>query len=236
MLPALSQPLTLVNRDNGQLVNDSTVTIYSTDPNTQFLTASFIMKNNTSQAMPVLLKRSINQINDSTIDFYCFSIQCWFGVDSVEIADTIPPEGESYTFVSHVCHTRYLELFPLIPGFSSVSYTIFNPEASAGTVEASVTVNYELSTVGFESPEYRPLNVYPNPADEMLYAELPGLSSGVYTLRIFDALGSLIRSQTQSCLNGRLEISTRDLPPGFYSGQISRGTASRHSIKFVVSR
>lgn len=236
MLPAFSQALELFNKDNGQLVNDSVLTVYSTDPNTLILTASFVMKNNTTEAMPVLLKRSINQIADSTIDFYCFSIQCWFGLDSVEIADTIPPEGESYTFVSHVCHTLFLELFPLIPGFSSITYTIFNPQAPPGTVEATVTVNYQLAAVGFESPDYKPVNVYPNPADDRLFAELPGSPAGEYTLRFFDAMGSLVSTQSSACNNGRVEIYSGDLPPGFYTGQISRGAGFVQNIKFIVSR
>lgn len=232
-----AQPLVIMDRgDNNRIVNDSLVSIFSSDPNTLILTASFAMKNNTTEPMPLLLKRTINQIPDSTIDFYCFSIQCWFGVDSVTVADTIPPGGESYLFSSHVCHKRYLELALLNPGFSSITYTIFQPDAGAQPVEVSVTVNYLHSPVGFEEHYGRLLTVYPNPSSGPVTVELPSAGHSNYELVLYNSQGAAMAGRLNYFGGDRMEIDTSTLPAGLYTGIISGDGKQIAPVKFIVAR
>ncbi|HRY98564.1 MAG TPA: T9SS type A sorting domain-containing protein [Bacteroidales bacterium] len=233
ILAGWAQPLTVHDRDqNDLLVNDSVVNIFESDPNTLILTASFALKNNTPDPMPVLMKRTIHEIPDSTIDFYCFSIQCWFGVDSVTVADTIPPYGTSFLFSTHVCHKRYLELAPLPPGYSSITYTLFVPGTG---IETSVQVNYTHSPLSVNEDEQPSFLLYPNPARDQLTLELPGIPSGPVDLVFSDLQGRVLESRAGLLTDGRITASTGHLEPGPYLLRVSRGNELNTTFRTLIA-
>jgi len=68
-----AQRLIIMDRaNNNKIVNDSTITIYSADPSINELTALFVFKNNSDVPLSVFLRKQINQISDSTTDYFCF--------------------------------------------------------------------------------------------------------------------------------------------------------------------
>lgn len=229
---ARAQQLTIHDRDhNDLLVNDSVLFITSEDPETLILTASFALKNNTPDSLPVLMKRYIHQIPDSTIDFYCFSIQCWFGVDSVTIADVIPPYGTSYSFSTHVCHKRYLELATLPAGFSSINYYLYVPGTE---IDATVTVNYLHTPTGIEDLQANSIKVFPNPAREYITLEAGNLPDGTAELALRDLLGRTVGVLACTISGGRATIPVSHLSNGTYFGQISDGHGRSRNFPFLV--
>ena len=82
------------------------------------------------------------------------------------------------------------------------------------------TVDLDLRNVGFaELDAFVRLNVFPNPAQEVVYVELP--SRGNSEVRLLDASGRLLQQQT---VNGELAMIQRSgLPSGFYLIEVING-------------
>jgi hypothetical protein len=230
-----AQQLLLLDRFNGnKVVNDSTITVYSSDFNTQELTQYFTMKNNTDRPLSVYLRKTVNLMNDSTTDYFCFYIKCWPDTDTTDIADTIQPGAEDYTFASHVCHVRRFQNLLLPPGRSSITYTIFDNTTFPEPVEASVTVIYELSGLGLEEQGQKAATVYPNPASDWITVKAIESMPGNYTLMLFNSLGSLVRNTSIHILENELKFSVSNLFPGFYYGKLVSGHGAEYSFRFQV--
>jgi hypothetical protein len=75
------------------------------------------------------------------------------------------------------------------------------------------TVDLDLRNVGFDDVyAVSKLNVFPNPAQEVVNVELP--SAGISEVRLLDASGRIVQHQT---VNGDLAVIQRNtLPSGFY--------------------
>jgi hypothetical protein len=75
------------------------------------------------------------------------------------------------------------------------------------------TVDLDLRNVGFDEVNGSVrLNVFPNPAQEVVYVELP--NKGVSEVRLLDASGRIVQHQT---INGELAVIQRnELLSGFY--------------------
>ncbi len=82
------------------------------------------------------------------------------------------------------------------------------------------TVDLDLRNVGIDDLNgVSRLNIYPNPAQELVYVELP--NKGISEVKLLDASGRLIQLQTT---NSALTIIQRNaLPAGFYLVEVLNG-------------
>jgi hypothetical protein len=243
-----AQQLLLLDRFNGNgIVNDSTITVFSSDVGVPDLTQYFTMKNNTDKTLAVFLRKSVNYYADSTSDYYCFGIRCWPGDDSTNVADSIPAGGEDYTFASHVTHKRRFDLpQPDLPlGLSSITYTVYDKTTFPEPVEASVTVLYHLSGVGVEEETWgqgeegkrgMELAVFPNPASDRLIVETDNLIVGNYNLIILNSLGIRIENKSILLDGNKLNIQLSHYQPGIYFGRLISAKGSSSSFRFQVVR
>lgn len=234
-LTVSAQKLLLMDRFNGnKIVNDSTVMVYSTDPDIIDLTIYFTMKNNTERPLALFLRKQINYIADSTIDYFCFGVSCWPETDTTNIADTVQPGAEDLTFASHVVHFRRFELPPLPAGRSSITYTIYDTTAT-DPVEASVTVIYLLSGVGVEERKAEHVIVYPNPAVDFIRIPVNETRLSNYLINIYTASGLLIKQEVVKADNGFIEYHCSGLPAGYYFGKLI-SDESPVDFKFTLGR
>jgi hypothetical protein len=241
-----AQQLQLLDRFNdNKLVNDSTVTVFSSDVNINEITQYFTMKNTTDKPLSVFLRKTVNFYADSTTDYYCFGVRCWPGDDSTTIADTIPAGGEDYTFASHVVHKRRFDIPqpPLPPGLSSITYTIYDKTTFPTPVEASVTVFYHQSGLGVEEAGEQGSReagkvalVYPNPASDWLIIETGECKPGKYTLLLSNNLGNQVHRSAVLLQDGQLTIPVIGLVPGFYYGRLISEQATGVDFRFQVAR
>lgn len=241
-----AQPLLLLDRFNGnKVINDSVITVFSSDMNIVDLTQYFTMKNNTGKPLAVFLRKTVNFMADSTTDYYCFGIRCWPGDDSTNVADTIPAGGEDYTFASHVVHKRRFD-FPqplLPPGLTSITYTVYDETTFPEPVEASVTVRYHLSGLGIEEEQegrQQPgpkenVAVYPNPATDRLNILWTDNSEDKVTLMIFNNLGVMVMKSPVSFKDDLLSIPVSHLIPGLYFGKLISSGGSPSTFRFQVA-
>jgi hypothetical protein len=107
-----AQQLMLIDRFNGnKIVNDSTITVFSSDIIIFDLTQYFTMKNNTDQTLSVNLRKSINQMNDRTSDYFCFSVKCWPFEDPPIFPLSFSPEPR-ITLLHHTLRMNDVSICP----------------------------------------------------------------------------------------------------------------------------
>jgi len=243
ILSVNAQQLLLMDRFNGKVLNDSTITVFSSDLGTIELSQYFTIKNNTDRPLALFLRKTVNVMNDSTTDYFCFYIKCWPDTDTTDIADTIQPGAEDYNFVSHVCHFRRFEDRLLPPGLSSVTYTIFDNTSFPEPVEAKVTVIYHLSGLGVSDAGKlgsgdagNLIRVYPNPASDRITIETGKARPGNYTLMIYSSQGTLVQKTNLHIRENKLTIDVNQLLPGFYYGRLFSEQGAGVAFRFQVAR
>jgi hypothetical protein len=238
-LQANSQQLLLLDRFNGnKVVNDSTITIFSSDQGTMELTQYFTMVNNTDKPLALFLRKTVNVMSDSTTDYFCFGVKCWPGSDTTDIADTVQPGASDYTFASHVVHVRRFDIPqpPLPPGLSSITYTIYDDSTFPEPIEASVMVIYHLSGLGISEKETfgKRYKVYPNPAGDWVTIERTHPENWSAEVKLFDSFGVLLRVKNFETMVNSIRLPVSDLPPGFYFGRIEYTEGPTESFKVLV--
>jgi hypothetical protein len=236
-----AQQIILMDRfDGNKVVNDSTITVFSSEEGIPDLTKYFTMKNNTAQPLAVFLRKTINIIADSTTDYYCFGIRCWPGDDSTNIADSIPPGGEDYTFASHVTHKRRFDIpQPILPpGLSSITYTVYDKTSFPEPVEASVTVIYHHSGLGIRDDEKGNIEavVYPNPAWDKITVETSERRPGKYTLILYNSLGTEVQKAIVRVQENELTIPVNHFKSGLYYGKLVSDNGKITCFKFQVAQ
>ncbi len=234
---ASAQQLLILDRFNGnKIVNDSTLTVYSSDPTTIELTQYFTLKNNTDKPLALFLRKSINSINDSTIDYFCFGIKCWPDTYLTDVPDSIQPGASDSTFASHVVHYRRFENPPLPPGSSSITYTIFDNTTFPDPVKAKVTVVYHLSSLSIEEHSQKVIGVWPNPTSRNItFRTNPiGPVNSMRKLAIYNSMGSLIDESVVRLENYQATYPVEILNAGFYFGLLSGSKGEKVFFKFQV--
>lgn len=230
-----AQQLLLLDRMNGnRIVNDSTITVSSADPDIVDITMYFTMKNNTDQVLSLNLRKTVNMMADSTIDYFCFGIKCWPETDTTNYPDTLQPGAEDFTFASHVVHYRRFEMPPLPFGKSSITYTIYDDTSFPETVEASVTVIYlHQSGLGLEDRETGEARVYPNPANGEIHMIAMEDFKGKVNVNIYNSSGNLVKTISVSAEDGRITIPVDALQAGSYFGRMENSSNEAVNFRFI---
>ncbi len=233
-----AQQLIIKDSDNNnQVVNGTTVVKYTSDPATIVITANFVMKNNTDKPLIVFLKKKINHMADSTTDFFCFSIKCWANCDSTDLADTIQPGDEHMAFMPHACHINRDLSPPMAPGYTSITYTLYDNNTFPTPVEAKVTVDYHLGALGIESQHYQQLGVYPNPASSSFAIDMGDeFMPGDCMVTVFNCQGKQVFSTLRPIENQRVTVPVSSFPNGIYFGTLARESGLTKQFKFIVQR
>lgn len=229
-----AQRLILLDHNAGdKRVNDSVITVFTNDISSLELSAHLKILNNTDTAMGIFMKKIINQMVDSTSNYFCLNPKCWPDADSTDIADSIPPHVADSSFVTHYDHYFRYER-PIPPGFTSITYLFYDYTTFPQPVEARVTVNYHISGVGIAEDKTRHINVFPVPASRDISVHLD--NSGPYTgLLLIDSRGVLLREKKLRAGERSSSMDVSQLPNGFYFvGAIGReNTVSWTKIQVV---
>jgi len=70
------------------------------------------------------------------------------------------------------------------------------------------------NTVSVDEYSVKPLKVYPNPANQNVFIEIPENKNGIFSLEIFDAMGKTVMHKTSS--GGAYQLDISKLSPGAY--------------------
>ncbi len=228
-----AQQLILKDYNNGdKQVNDSVITVFTSDLTTMELSAHLRIYNNTSKPLAIFMKKIINQLVDSTSNYFCLNPRCWPDADSTDIADTIPAGVGDSSFVTHYDHFFRNEK-PVPPGFSSITYLFYDHTSFPLPVEARVTINYHISGVGIPEAEYHQVNVFPVPTSGMLKFTFNSVSDQLTGISLFDLQGRLILQSPGGIKGNEYNLDLRSCKNGIYQA-VCRTISGRLETKRVV--
>lgn len=233
-----SQDLLLIDRgEEDRIVNDSVITVYSTDTSIIDLTKYFIMVNNTDSTLSLFLRKKVHTVADSTIDYFCFGPRCWPETDTTDIPAILEPGVENNTFASHVVHERRFEMPPLPPGLTSITYTIFDNTTFSEPVEAKVTVNYHLSPVSIFENKRNAISVFPNPAKDKIFINPDELISEPSRIILTNINGEVVIDKIINPDNGIFQLQLESIETnGIFFGRILNKKHNPSFFKILIRK
>lgn len=103
---------------------------------------------------------------------------------------------------------------------------------------ASFLINVDDARTGLtERQEPLKLNIYPNPANEMVHFALEDFTNSQCRLEIFDLSGKLVLTHALAANTREFDVLTHQLDNGLYFAVLKDDTANRSmSVKLMISR
>lgn len=190
---------------------DSLVTGDALESNAIYAHAA--IKNNTSNPIDVQVKRIVEDENSLTDDnAICWGICYAPEVSTSLMAISIEAGGiDSLNFTGHVYPDK-----DGIPESGNITYIFFNESDTMESVSISVHYSVVLTSIHQQFNEELNLRIYPNPATNNIYLEVPETFPGHVILKLYNYSGELIISRTISETDRSKKINIRNLPGGNY--------------------
>lgn len=197
----------------GNKINNSTIKIFSSNPDIDIMVAYVWVKNTTSTEMQNLFVRRItNYAVESTDNNFCFGIQCYPPfLDESTIADTAKVGILNKSFTGD--YNPYGH-----SGLTSITYEFFDDLTFADApVSSKVTFEYHLSANSINEDKLVFKGPFPNPASQYANFEytLPAASDNAQLI-IRNMLGVEIENAKIENRSGKKAINVSSYPPGIY--------------------
>ena len=192
----------------------------------------FWVKNTTASQINIQLKSYVLANPGSDIISYCIGTQCHNAGQNVTVNTPIAPNG---TLTANGLLTEFTAFNA---GASQVLYTLFNPLNTKDSV--SVKVYYNITAAaGIKqfANNYTVSNMAPNPASNnvTLNYDLKG-SSQAATLKIYNMLGTAVKTVALESYNNSSKIDISSLEEGMYFYSVLVGGKAIKTSRLVVSR
>lgn len=215
----------------GNKINNSTIRIYSSNPDIEVMVANVWIKNTTNTEMPNLfVRRIINHSVDSSENLFCFGASCYPPfVDESVTADTAKVGIINKTFTGDYSPYGH-------SGVTSITYEFFdNLTFTDAPVSSKVTFEYHLSANSINEDKLVFKGPYPNPASQVAHFEynLPA-SSGVAQMIIRNMLGVEIENMNFESRSGKKAIDVSSYPSGIYFYTLIVDGKAIQSKKLIV--
>jgi hypothetical protein len=229
-----AQSLVLMNYNDGnRVVNDGVISIDTTDLSALELNAHLKIQNNTNRTLAIFMKKIINQMVDSTSNYFCLNPKCWPDADSTDIADSIPAGLGDSSFVTHYDHFFRYER-PIPPGFTSITYLFYDYTTFPEHIEARVTVNYTISGVGRPEISDKGISAYPVPAREQVRFSSVSPDGLINSFAIYDLQGRRIRNLTLHTPLNEFQLDVLDFENGMYEAVFYLSDGQIESRRIIV--
>jgi hypothetical protein len=229
-----AQSLVLMNYNDGnRVVNDGIISIDTSDLAALELNAHLKIQNNTTKPLAIFMKKIINQMVDSTSNYFCLNPKCWPDADSTDIADSIPAGLGDSSFVTHYDHFFRYEK-PIPPGFTSITYLFYDYTTFSEHIEAKVTVNYTISGVGIRETAYNKLLAYPVPAREQVRFSSVISDSPITSVAIYDIQGRLKWNQAMNISLNEFRLDVSEFENGMYQTVLYNSKGQYETCRLTV--
>ncbi|NVO20088.1 MAG: T9SS type A sorting domain-containing protein [Bacteroidetes bacterium] len=226
-----AQKLVLMDYNHGnKVVNDDLITIDTTDLNALELNAHLRIQNNTDKPLALFMKKIINQMVDSTSNYFCLYPKCWPDADSTDVADSIPAGLSDSSFVTHYDHFFRYER-PVPPGLTSITYFFYDHTTFPEPVEARVTVNYRISGVGIGEQPTKKISVYPIPANKETFISIDRPITGI---AVIDMDGREIRDVQWTKKSDKIILQLDSFTNGIYLARLFDHELLVQTVKLIV--
>lgn len=216
-LPVLLHANIVVRDANARVVNNDTITVVEggvQQPPFTELICYLYAENNSNTVMNMGLKQTEFVLSANASHSICFAKLCYpSSVYVLPVTAMVPPTGIDSGFSGHYTFDKLVHM----PATDLVAYTFF--DADNPTDSAIVYVKYNtltappssnVATVAAEAG----INIYPNPATDVLHVNMEKTPHANALLQLLDAGGRVLA--TQQPHKGHNSIDIAQLPQGAY--------------------
>jgi hypothetical protein len=227
-----AQSLSLLDTNGIAIAPGATIQFLG-DPNDDVIQAIVLVKNNSSAALEVKVKKVINAGDtlSGTVNTFCWGL-CF------------PPSTYTSPFAQTIqagatCDQFYGDYNPItVPGTSKISYVFFDMNNTNDSV--AVTVKYNASPAGIKDDMLKLVKLsgaYPNPAINIVYVDyaIPESITSA-SIVITNMLGAKVKEVNLADRSGKARIATTDLINGIYFYSLVADDQLLLTRKFVVRR
>jgi hypothetical protein len=209
----LAQSLQLQTHAGLIIPNGGTVGVFwhiAADTTTDVFT-EIDMKNISSSSQSYKVLRTVKILADSQKSYFCFAGGCFS--ETTDLSPTtldLAPNTLDNNFSAHINPH-------LSKGSALVYYKFYNVNNANDTV--GVYVQTEIWYTGINSlvsPKVELGPVFPNPANEKFNVEYTLTDNASARLVLRNMIGSTIREESVTGINGKIQVNTTDLPEGIY--------------------
>ncbi len=219
--------------DSLPAASNYTFTIGAGDPT---LVYEFIVKNTSGAAISNKVKKTVLGSQMGQDIYFCYQSVCYTPATlasqtvSLGAGQQFPNGGGAYGLRTEFDNNS-------VVGAASVLYRIY--DVNNTTDEVLVTINYNVIATGIESftNNVSVSNAYPNPVADILKISYNLNATAINaSVKIYNALGSLVKSIPVNSTKSISQIDVTDLEEGFYFYNLVANGKSSATRKFVVSR
>ncbi len=192
----------------------------------------FNLKNTTSAAITVKVKKRVIANPGSDVITFCVGVNCYPASTTLSAAVSIPANSLlSNGFLTDFTATN-------TPNTASVVYTIYNTGTPSDSI--STRINYNVSnTTGIKqiANNYSISNIAPNPAssDISLSYDLKNSTQSA-SIKIYNMLGALVKTVPLETYTNNTKIDINSLEEGIYIYSVVIGGKAIKTNRLVVSR
>lgn len=171
----------------------------------------------------------IDSVSVEVLPIPVATINLTASADSVEIdssitiaAEVLPADAADKSVTWSVSDETIANVVDgVVTGKSSGTVTVTATANDGSGVKGTITIMV-YSTVGIDQPLARKLNIYPNPANSIVY--ISGINNA--TIEIFDITGNLVKFETNT-----KSINVSDLDAGLYIIQVNNSISKKLIIE-----
>ena len=213
-------------------VQNAPGTVYGTYTQSSPLAATFPVVNTGTQPIDVKVRRKVIQEVAGSENNICWGISCYPPNVSVSPdAETIAAGATNNSFIGDYTPNGF-------PGITTIRYTFFRSVNATDSVSVTVRYDATAAVMGTKKDLKSGISIglpNPNPANELTTIEfsLPANSRN-NKLRIFNAIGGLVKEVTITQKQGTAIITTSNLANGVYFYTLQVDGRSVETKKLIV--
>ena len=221
-----SQSLKLYDTDHNPLPNNTTIVSYGAPSADEIVTYAYV-KNNSSSAIPVKVKKVERKVLPTTYNVFCWGL-CFAPSVYVSPDPLIIEAGATDTtnFSGH--YTPNGEV-----GISTIRYVFFNDN----NVNDSVCFNVDYSTFaeGIKDFAQNSVKIYPNPANQQATITYFLEQNSDARIVVRNILGASVFDQTLISNQGNLTLNTSIFNNGVYFYSLIVDGTTKVTQKLIIN-
>jgi len=221
----VSQNIDLLDMDNNSIKND---TLFIEAESDDSLEIHLSVVNLYTRELPVLAKKYELKVQEGSENTFCWGTCYPPNIYVASTAITIAPQDTNK-------NDFYLDFYPLETiGNNQIGLTFYNENNEEDSAFVIVDITITGSTTTGIGQLGMVQQVYPNPANDVIYVQLNGITENeVDAIRLYDAMGRLKHIDLLS-RGKQIKLNTGSLLPGVYFVAIHSG--KRRSVKKIMIR
>ncbi|UPT66691.1 MAG: T9SS type A sorting domain-containing protein [Sphingobacteriales bacterium JAD_PAG50586_3] len=208
-------------------LNKHSATVSGT-PYDEVIEDDVVVTNLTNSPINVKVRRQIINSLQAADNWFCWDL-CYEPTVATSVGlITIPALGDTGIFSGHVNNNG-------AEGNSVIKYCFYNESNIADSTCMEIAYVITPTSVA-DAAAIKFSNPYPNPANDNVTFNYTLANTNKATVKIYNMLGALVKTNTITDSTGKLTINTSDLRPGLYLYDLQVSGKSMKTGKFTVTQ